>query len=106
MKTFRLNLLWIGFFLFVVSLLGGQTMDSIMVPFPKPFGFTYSSVMSITGILMFICSLFSSWCVDTMKDSEEEELGTVILKTTTKFVFEIVIISFINFLIEALLDPG
>jgi hypothetical protein len=71
--------------------------------------------MSTAGILMFVFSMISSWWVDSMNDSEELEVGTVILKSSTRFLFEILIqfiieifieliICFIEFIIEALLE--
>jgi hypothetical protein len=92
MKKFRLHLLWIGFLLFVLSLIGGQSLNSSLVAFPKPFGQSYSSIMLTTGILLCVLSMFSSWVVDFMKDSQDEEPGTIILKTISKGVTVVVFI--------------
>jgi hypothetical protein len=110
MKRFRLHLLWIGFLLFILSLIVAQYVDSLLISFPKPFGFRYSSVMLTTGVFMCVSSMIWSWWVDSMMGSNGNEVGTVILTTITTVVFQFVVVFIINILIEALIeaifDPG
>jgi hypothetical protein len=106
MKRLRLHLLWIGAALLILSLIFGSVLDSLLISYPKPFGFKYGTFLTVTGILMFVVSMVSSWCVDLGNGFESEEFGTVMLKSIAGWAFNFIIFLIIDILFESLFDSG
>ena len=106
MKRLRLHLLWMGAAFFVLSLVFGSVLDSLLISFPKPFGFRYGTFLTFTGILMCVVSMVSSWCVDLGYGVKSEEFGTGMLKSIAGWVFNFIIFLIIDILFESLFDSG
>ena len=91
MRKVRLYLLWSGLVIGAVGLFIGTPLNASPTSIPKPFGINYNVFLPLVGFSIFFLSMFSSWWVDETQENEHEEVGTVIFKSTLKFLGQLVL---------------